>query len=265
MTFQAATVLPETCCATLWLAPGQAIYAGPSLELGPHSGSVSCLAVGVDSSFTIRTATYGGRTARTALIAPRFAHQLIAHGQHMVFCYLDATSARERACRLRMTGGDHPLRYDHRDEALLVRLGAQLAGSGSPSVALRWLNLAGAVEADTMDSRISRAARHLREQTNPALSADELAARAGLSTSRFLHLFHEHVGTSFRRYRLWARMLRVGILLNGPQDLTTAAVEAGFASPSHFSDSFHTMFGLQPSRLLAAGVNIRLLPTADEP
>lgn len=116
-----------------------------------------------------------------------------------------------------------------------------------------------------MDSRISRAACHLREQTNPALSADELAARAGLSTSRFLHLFREHVGTSFRRYRLWARMLRVGILLNGRQDLTTVAVEAGFASPSHFSDSFHTMFGLQPSRLLAAGVNIRLLPTADEP
>ncbi|WP_345359455.1 AraC family transcriptional regulator [Actinoallomurus liliacearum] len=217
----------------------------------------------MDDSFTVRTATHGGRTARTALIAPRFVHQLIAHGRRMVFCYLDATSARERVCRLRMTDGDHALRYGHRQEPLLVRAGAQLADSDSPGMALRWLDLAGAVEPGAMDSRIGMAARYLREQTNPVLSADELAARAGLSTSRFLHLFREHAGTSFRRYRLWARMLRVGALLSGRQDLTTAAVEAGFASPSHFSDSFHAMFGLQPSRLLAVGVRIRLLPTAD--
>ena len=263
MTIERAGALPGTCCATLWLSPGQAVYAGPSLELGPHSGSVSCLAVGVDGSFTIRAPAGSDRTARTALVAPRLRHQLISHGRGMVFCYLDAGSARERACRRRMASGDHPLRFDHLDESRLVAMGTRL-GSGSPDAALSWLDLAAPAEPGAMDERIGTAARHLREQPNPALSAGELAARTGLSTSRFLHLFRECTGTSFRRYRLWARMLRAGSLLADRSDLTTAAVEAGFASPSHFSDSFRTMFGLQPSRLLAAGVTIRLLPAADE-
>jgi AraC-like DNA-binding protein len=258
MTSEPAGALPETCCPTLWLGPGQAVYAGPSLDLGPHSGSVSCLAVGVDDSFTIRAAS-GGCTARTALIAPRFRHQLISHGGQMLFCYLDATSARERACRLRMSGGDHPLRYDHLEESVLIRLGTRL---DDPAAAQRWLNLVGPAESGAVDGRIDTAARHLRERTNPTVAAAELAAGAGLSTSRFLHLFKEHTGTSFRRYRLWARMLRAGSLLADRRDLTAAAADAGFASPSHFSDSFHAMFGLRPSRLLATGVVIRFLPAA---
>ena len=81
-------------------------------------------------------------------------------------------------------------------------------------------------------------------------SAAELAARAHLSTSRFLHLFAAQSGTSFRRYRLWARVLSVGRAVSKGADLTTAAMAAGFASPSHLTDTFHTMFGLSPSRLL---------------
>lgn len=51
-------------------------------------------------------------------------------------------------------------------------------------------------------------------------------------------------------------MLRAAELIAGRHDLTTAATEAGFASPSHFSETFHRMFGLPPSRLLATGPTI---------
>jgi AraC-like DNA-binding protein len=67
--------------------------------------------------------------------------------------------------------------------------------------------------------------------------ASRLAALVGLSTFRFLHLFREHTGTSYRRYRLWLRMLRAAEALSSGHDLTGAAAGAGFASSSHFSDS----------------------------
>jgi AraC-like DNA-binding protein len=252
MTPAPAPRLPETGCATLWLWPGHAVYAGPSLELGPHSGSVACLAVGLDGSFTVRTATEDGRPARTALIAPRVRHQLVAHGRRMMFCYLDPASARERQCRSRMSGGSESVRYDHIEEDALIANPPDAPGS-----VLGKLDIAAPSKRHVLDERIGAAARHLLERTNPAPGADELAAKAGLSTSRFLHLFREHTGTSFRRYRLWARMLRAGAELADGRDLTFAAAEAGFASPSHFSDSFHAMFGLRPSRLLATGVTIR--------
>jgi AraC-like DNA-binding protein len=244
MTPVTAAALPETGCPALWLWPGQAVYAGPSLDLGPHSGSVACLAVGVDDVFTV-----DDLAVRTALIAPRYRHHLVAHGERMVFCYLDAAAT----CRARMTHGTGPVWHGHAEEAGLVPTGARLDTATVP----HWLDLAAPVSPSKVDERVAASIQRLLD--HPTVSATELAAGVGLSASRFLHLFREHTGTSFRRYRLWARMYRVGRTIAGQGDLTTAAADAGFASPSHLSDAFHTMFGLRPSTLLATGITIHLL------
>ncbi|WP_245849362.1 helix-turn-helix domain-containing protein [Lentzea kentuckyensis] len=94
---------------------------------------------------------------------------------------------------------------------------------------------------------------------DPGLSAPQVAAEINLSTSRFLHLFSANAGTTFRRYRLWARMLRVAAAVGEGADLTTASAAAGFASPSHFSDTFHDMFGLTASALLAQDARVVVL------
>ncbi|SFR28335.1 AraC-type DNA-binding protein [Lentzea waywayandensis] len=114
------------------------------------------------------------------------------------------------------------------------------------------------LEPDLADDRI-RAALDLL-QAHPCLSAPQVAAELSLSASRFLHLFSAHTGTSFRRYRLWVRMLKVAAATAGGADLTRASAEAGFASPSHFSDSFHDMFGLTASTLLRRNARIVLEP-----
>lgn len=248
MTSDTTAALPETGWPALWLWPGQAVYAGPALDLGPHSGSVACLAVGVDAVFTV-----DDLAVRTALIAPRFRHHLVAHGERMLFCYLDVASAREHACRSRMTRGSSPVWHGHVEEAGLVSTGGRLDTTTVP----RWLDHAAPVSPGTVDGRVAAAIQHLLR--HPTISAAELATGVGLSTSRFLHLFREHTGTSFRRYRLWARLYRAGHTIAGRGDLTTAAADAGFASPSHLSDTFHTMFGLRPSTLLATGITIHLL------
>jgi AraC-like DNA-binding protein len=173
----------------------------------------------------------------------------------MVFCYLDPGSAREQAVRARMTKGDHLVGSGHVAEAELVEAAGRLRDD---SVG-HWLDLAGAVAKYPADGRILAAMQRLREQTNPPFSADALAAEAGLSPSRFLHLFRNETGTSFRRYRMWARMLRAATLYLERRDLTSAAVDAGFASPSHFTDTFHDMFGLAPTQLLTVGADIRIL------
>ncbi|WP_280438574.1 helix-turn-helix domain-containing protein [Nocardia cyriacigeorgica] len=48
-----------------------------------------------------------------------------------------------------------------------------------------------------------------------------------------------------------------------PHDLTRAAVDAGFASPSHFSDVFRAMFGLTPTAFLGVGSEVRIIDDAD--
>ncbi|MGW6447508.1 helix-turn-helix domain-containing protein [Lentzea sp. NPDC055074] len=113
------------------------------------------------------------------------------------------------------------------------------------------------LEPDLADDRVRAALGLLR--AHPCLSAPQVAAELSLSTSRFLHLFSAHAGTSFRRYRLWARMLRVAAATSEGADLTRASAEAGFASPSHFSDAFHDMFGLTASTLLGKKARVVVL------
>lgn len=56
-------------------------------------------------------------------------------------------------------------------------------------------------------------------------------------------------------------MLRVAGALNRGADLTSASAEAGFASPSHFSDTFHDLFGLTASALLGRRARLVVLDT----
>ena len=105
-------------------------------------------------------------------------------------------------------------------------------------------------------ARIVRITPPIRAQPGVPVTAAEFARDTHLSTPYFLRLFATETGTSFRRYRLWARMLHVATAVSKGSDLTRAAVDAGFASPSHFSDAFHRMFGLTATTLMSGGVKI---------
>lgn len=251
--------LPETRCltpATVWLWPGHAVYRGPSLRLDAHCGSVHCLAVGLDAPFTLH-ADGLEVTVHTALIPPRMVHRLVANGEQMLFCYIDAGSPQAKTCWDRMTARSHGVGLAHRNEHDLIGLAAR--PEFDPVAAV---DLACGPGAANIDIRIAAAAATLQAHPARPNSAAELAAEVHLSTSRFLHLFAIHAGTSFRRYRIWARMLSVGRAVAKGADLTTASADAGFASPSHFSDTFHALCGLPPSSLLAAGAQLIVLDGA---
>ncbi|MFI9847112.1 helix-turn-helix domain-containing protein [Nonomuraea sp. NPDC051941] len=243
----------------MWLWPGRALYAGPSLRLGPHSGAVACVAVGVDAPFAVRRAPGGELRARTALIPPRVRHQLTAGGDRMVFLYLDPGSAEDRACRARFTAGEGGVMTGHEAEAgLLVRAAAISAHSPDRQITAWADEATGHGPPSFTDPRIAAAMRRLIGADEP-LPAALLAVELGLSESRFLRLFRDRTGTSYRRFRLWAQMHRAGRALAAGENLTRAAADGYFASPSHFSTAFHAMFGLPPSALLSRQLTIRCL------
>jgi AraC-like DNA-binding protein len=250
MVAEVVSPLPQTCYPSVWLWPGQALYAGPSLDLEPHSGSVWCLAVGIDGPLTVATQDGTKRDAHSVLIPPRLTHQLICHGRGLVSCYLEPTSVRAQACRSKFAhSGD--IGVTHADEAQLMFT------PDDDQSACRWLDLAAPAPNRGIDARIAVAAARIRDDPATAISSRDLATEAGLSESRFLHLFRDELGTSLRRYRLWVRLLHAGTAIAAGQNLTTAAAESGFASPSHLADRFKSTFGLSATQLLATGLNLR--------
>lgn len=248
--------LPQTCCdevPTVWLWSGHAAYVGPSLQLDTHSGSVDCFALGLDTPFTVRSGDAVERRARSALIPARTSHQVVAGDGRMMFFYVDPGSAGSGNLLGQMMDRTRMIAFDHRDEPALIAACRDVT-SLDPEILRR--SLLGSVEADPIDERIRAAMQILRSRPGDQLSAAELAAAVELSPSRFLHLFSAHSGTSFRRYRLWARMCRAAGALSDGADLTTASSDAGFASPSHFSDAFRSMFGLSATALLSGRTRI---------
>ncbi|GAB3464988.1 helix-turn-helix domain-containing protein [Actinophytocola sediminis] len=236
----------------MWVRLGRAAYLGPSLRLREHSGSVHCFALGVDAPFAIRVPGADERHVRSALIPARTRHQLVAEHGRMLFAYADPGSSWVARTGARMTARLGPaIQSGHDDELGLAR---RLRTTSAPDP----LDLLGLLTetGDERDDRVRTALDLLRAHPGTPWTAARLAAEVNLSASRFQHLFTTHTGTSFRRYRLWTRMLHVAGAVSTGLDLTTAAADAGFASPGHFSDSFRAMFGLSASHLLATTTHV---------
>lgn len=230
---------------------GIAVYLGPSLRLTPHSGSVACFVVGVDAPFRLR-ASGRERLVRSALVPARTVHHVTGDMGRMLFAYVEPGSTRAWRLQQRMTDRTDDVLVAHADELGLIHRIARVANT---DLAALIAGIAPDDAAPVVDARIRLALRLLRDRPQQ-ITARSLAAELDLSPSRLLHLFSAEVGTSFRRYRLWAKILLVAGALSSGSDLTTAAVEAGFASSSHLSDTVRRMFGLTVTALLAGPVRL---------
>jgi len=72
---------------------------------------------------------------------------------------------------------------------------------------------------------------------------------AALSESRFLHLFSEQVGSPWRSYLVWRRMLVAMSLALAGENITEAAHSAGYSDGAHFARQFKDQFGISPSAI----------------
>jgi len=100
-----------------------------------------------------------------------------------------------------------------------------------------------------LDPRVVAVQRALRSSPAHAPDRSEAARMAGLSDSRFSHLFREQVGTSYQRYRLWVRARAAIEALVAGESITRAALDAGFSDHAHLTRTMRRLVGQPPSYL----------------
>ena len=226
------------------------LYAGPALDLAPHELPVWCVVVGIDGPVTLAV-DGASHDARTVLIPPRTTHHLRARGR-IVSAYLDPASDRASISDS-FTRSVGKAALQHQREAEL------LGPPSNPTEALAWLDAAAPNSERKMDPRIARLTADFHDDPASKRSAHALAVEVGLSESRLLHLFRAETGTSMRGYRMWTRMLQAAREIGNGSNLTAAAADAGFASPSHLADRFRQTFGLTATSLLGTGIAIQVI------
>jgi AraC family transcriptional regulator len=103
--------------------------------------------------------------------------------------------------------------------------------------------------------------RHAVERVKAAVGAApadkwtvaRLAKVASLSPFHLCHVFREMVGASIYDYVLHERLAHsLDAVLDGGDELTAIALDAGFASHSHFTARFRGFFGVTPTALRRA-------------
>ncbi|MFF2082606.1 helix-turn-helix domain-containing protein [Nocardia sp. NPDC058176] len=249
--------LSEICGPTrsplVWIRPGHAGYIGPELGVDPHSGSVAVLSVGLDGPFVLDTATHGEITTRSSLSPARAVHRVNALGEPILLLFVDVAGAAAAAIAAEMTDTAGPYGLGHRREREIV-------ARCRDEVVDPELVFAQAVAGRTLvvDPRIEAVTDAIRRNPQRTFRAESVAAELGLSTSHFLRLFAQQCGTTFRRYQQWSRVIHALRGAAQGRDLTRCAIDAGFATPSHFSETVHRMFGMSISPVLRAGVRFDL-------
>lgn len=98
-------------------------------------------------------------------------------------------------------------------------------------------------------SRQRRVLDHIDAHLGEDISLKALARDAGLSRDHFAKAFKASLGMSPHRYIGERRVHRAKeLLLDRSQSITDVALDLGFASHSHFTDTFRKATGITPSR-----------------
>jgi AraC family transcriptional regulator of arabinose operon len=99
-----------------------------------------------------------------------------------------------------------------------------------------------------MDARIARTLALINRRMRDRLTITDLAEKAGLSPSRFAHVFRREVGVSPGRYLHEVRMQRARALLESSFKTVTEVMEqVGCRDASHFTRDFRRYHGCSPT------------------
>lgn len=101
--------------------------------------------------------------------------------------------------------------------------------------------------------RVWRVVNWLRRNYTKPLCVEELAIYAQMSTTTLHHHFREHVTMSPLQYQKWLRLNEAKrLMLNDNLDVSSAAFQVGYESPSQFSREYSRLFGIPPKRHIDA-------------
>ncbi|MBA4682383.1 MULTISPECIES: helix-turn-helix transcriptional regulator [Pseudomonadaceae] len=223
-----------------WLAPGLAVFAGRAGHQDWHHHQAHQIAIGLDVPVTVEC-PQRQYTGFSVFIPAGVRHRI--SGALIVSIYLDVLADEAQVLPQSMT--PMPIEIAPSDAK---RIADSLnEGAGDPRSAVRKaLQVLDVLPAP--DPRVTIVSTAIHEGK---VRREELAALVHLSPTRFSHWFVEQTGLPLRSYVKWLRLTQAVQYLACGRSMTDAAHESGFSDSAHFSRTFHSLLGIDPSSALA--------------
>ncbi len=189
------------------------------------------------------------------VIEPDAPHAFREHRDHVLIAYITPDSAVGRQLENRRSaiegdGHDHPIEtfvsgqrsgnWSHAEETVRRILAAVCEPRTSKPMSW-WRHPA-------IDAALPR----LDDYDDGAVHLALLAADVGLQSSRLAQVLTEEIGMPVGSYVRWMRLINATEQLAAGVRIGEAARNAGYADAAHFSRTFQSMFGLDPTDAVAS-------------
>lgn len=241
------------------ISPERVFYAG--LLGRPRQRTIGGLAIYVALRGCLRIASEEepARSGAVALVPPYLKHSIESDGPSIICLVIEPETISSRAIemlRARMAASE-PAAAEQIRRGYLDLLETRRR-DGFTTAEFDTLFFGEILADRRLDRRIACTVQRLIAFSGVAESAAGCAAAVQLSQSRFLHLFKDQTGISFRAFRAWKRARHLLHFVNADTNLAHLAQDIGYPDSTHFSHSIRRFYGLQPRAIFSGSRDLAI-------
>ena len=242
------------------ITPERVFYAG--LLGRPRERCPGAFHVYVALRGGLRLITADGREACGELVAvlPNVRHTIASDHRAAICVTVEPESVPDGTFEVwekRLQGIERDV-FAHRIRTAYETLLTRLRRDDIDNVAFDEMCFGEVLPRRALDPRVVRAIATIGRFSGEPLTAASCAAEAGLSASRFLHLFKQETGISFRSFRAWKRARHLLHFANRDLNLAHLAQDIGYPDSTHFSHSIRRFYGLKPRAIFSGSRDLAI-------
>jgi AraC-like DNA-binding protein len=242
------------------ITPERVFYAGLLGRPRQRGSGAFHVYVAIEGGLRLSHEGAGESYGELAVVLPDVRHT-IASDYRSVICVLiepeTVGAGALDALAKRVSGAERRFFVD-RIRAAYAQLLLKPCGGDIGSVAFDIMCFGEALPRRTLDSRVVRAIAQIGRFCGEPVTAASCAVEAGLSSSRFLHLFKQETGISFRAFRAWKRARHLLHFANQDLNLAHLAQDIGYPDSTHFSHSIRRFYGLKPRAIFSGSRDLAI-------
>jgi AraC-like DNA-binding protein len=242
------------------ITPERVFYAGLLGRPRQRCSGAFNIYVAIEGGLWLTTADGRESYGEMVAVLPNVRHTIASDHRSVLSIVIEPESVRpggleDLASRLAGPEGEA---FTGRIRAAYLELREHHAGDEFSSAEFDTLCLGEALPRRELDPRVARAILQIGKFSGEPVTAASCAAEAGLSPSRFLHLFKEETGISFRSFRAWKRARHLLHFANQDINLAHLAQDIGYPDSTHFSHSIRRFYGLKPRAIFSGSRDLAI-------
>jgi len=248
------------------ITPERVFYAG--LLGRPRERCPGAFHVYVAQRGGLWLTTADGREAHGELVAtqPNLRHTIASDYRSAICLVIEPESVPDGTFELwekRLQGVERDF-FAHRIRLAYETLLTQKCRGEIDNAAFDRMCFGEALPQRPLDPRVVRSIARIGKFSGEPVTAAACAAEAGLSASRFLHLFKQETGISFRSFRAWKRARHLLHFANQDLNLAHLAQDIGYPDSTHFSHSIRRFYGLKPRAIFSGSRDLAIYRSGQE-